>query len=443
MLKLATRSTLHIWVATVVILGSAAAMEIPTPAKLLCLVLALALCIVGPRETSIAVVFAALPVWMIEIHLRGSIFGPLELALLACAAATTRWIVTDLLRNSPKETVRRWMPPLDITILAILLVVLGVASLLWVADPDLRPDSIRALRRVIVEPIFLIPLLAFDTRNGDRQKAMPWLGIPAIVVSLLAIVQFGLGRSTVQIGGFGRPIGTFTHPNNLSFYLERAVWFVPIAFALSSPQARKVMVGLTSIVVIALALTFSRGAAIGLIAGGLVYFHDRVRLYWKQVAAAGVALMVVAFGARYLASSGSSVDARERIWRSAIDMLRDHPWSGVGLDQFLGQYGRRYVSREGWPERYTSHPHNLILDSWLSLGVAGLIWLWALLERTWSRLSGLLRFGGDDISRAAIAMLIAGLAHGMVDNGFFLPDLATWTWIGLVLATPLLARRAE
>ena len=52
-------------------------------------------------------------------------------------------------------------------------------------------------------------------------------------------------------------------------------------------------------------------------------------------------------------------------------MIRDHPWTGVGLDQFLGQYSRRYVRIEGWPEHYTSHPHDIVLDFWLSLGIPG------------------------------------------------------------------------
>jgi hypothetical protein len=28
-------------------------------------------------------------------------------------------------------------------------------------------------------------------------------------------------------------------------------------------------------------------------------------------------------------------------------------------------------------------------------------------------------------------MLIGGLAHGLVDNSFFLPDLAAMTWLGV------------
>jgi hypothetical protein len=64
--------------------------------------------------------------------------------------------------------------------------------------------------------------------------------------------------------------------------------------------------------------------------------------------------------------------------------------------------------------------------------------LWLLGEALWSRLKKNPSIPDWTIQRAAIALLVAGVAHGLVDNGFFQPDLATWTWIGLVLAsTPL------
>jgi O-antigen ligase len=117
-------------------------------------------------------------------------------------------------------------------------------------------------------------------------------------------------------------------------------------------------------------------------------------------------------------------------------MIRDRPFTGVGLDQFLGQYGRRYVGIDGWPERYTSHPHNVLLDYWLNLGLAGIAILWLMLEAIWVRLSHAIRNPGLSAQRAGVSMLVAGLAHGLIDNSFFLPYLATMTWIGLMISSP-------
>ncbi len=114
-------------------------------------------------------------------------------------------------------------------------------------------------------------------------------------------------------------------------------------------------------------------------------------------------------------------------------MIRDRPWLGLGLDQFLYQYAPRYVDPAGWAERYTSHPHNIVLDVWLRFGIPGLglfltgfivLILWTIR----------LREGGTErpvLAIAAASFLAAGIAHGLVDNGFFLPDLAVLTWMGI------------
>ncbi len=64
---------------------------------------------------------------------------------------------------------------------------------------------------------------------------------------------------------------------------------------------------------------------------------------------------------------------RLQLWRGAWNMIRDHPWLGVGLDNFLYAYRTRYVLPAGWQELNLSHPHNILLDFWTRLGVLGVI----------------------------------------------------------------------
>nr|MBA2247731.1 hypothetical protein [Chloroflexia bacterium] len=112
----------------------------------------------------------------------------------------------------------------------------------------------------------------------------------------------------------------------------------------------------------------------------------------------------------------------------------DHPLVGVGPDQFLYQYGRRYIEPGAWPERYTSHPHNIVLDVWLRLGAAGAGVFAALLLGVWRfvwRSREMIRH--DSIACGAVAALAGGAAHGLLDNGFFLPDLAATTWVAIAL----------
>jgi len=119
---------------------------------------------------------------------------------------------------------------------------------------------------------------------------------------------------------------------------------------------------------------------------------------------------------------------RLQLWRSSLAMAGDHPVLGVGLDNFLYQYRRYYVLPTAWEEFNLSHPHNLILDFWLRLGLGGLAilaWLLAGFFRRGLRLHRTLPAGPDSL---LVAGLMAGMvnfvAHGLVDNAFFLVDLA-------------------
>jgi O-antigen ligase len=83
---------------------------------------------------------------------------------------------------------------------------------------------------------------------------------------------------------------------------------------------------------------------------------------------------------------------------------------------------------EAWQEPDLSHPHNIILDWWTRLGVLGvgaLIWLEVGFYRLGLRLYGSLE---DRELRALVLGLMASmvdfLAHGLIDNSFFLVDLA-------------------
>jgi O-antigen ligase len=147
----------------------------------------------------------------------------------------------------------------------------------------------------------------------------------------------------------------------------------------------------------------------------------------------------------FATGTAGATSSRELIWRSSLHMAGDHPVYGVGLDQFLYQYAPRYVSPAGWPERYTSHPHNLILDFWLRLGLAGVALLSGIVALcTWQVIR--LRRSRDHsahwaLAVAAASLLAGGAAHGLVDNGFFLPDLAVLTWIAIALLEPPLPER--
>jgi O-antigen ligase len=119
---------------------------------------------------------------------------------------------------------------------------------------------------------------------------------------------------------------------------------------------------------------------------------------------------------------------RLRLWQSAWAMLRDHPWLGVGLDNFLYQYRTRYILPDAWQEPNLSHPHNILLDFGTRLGLGGiaiLLWMQLAFWRIAARLYRRLAVGeGRALVLGLMASMVATLAHGLVDHSFFLVDLA-------------------
>ena len=119
-------------------------------------------------------------------------------------------------------------------------------------------------------------------------------------------------------------------------------------------------------------------------------------------------------------------------------MLRDHPIFGVGPDQFLNQFQTTlYCSRIATRGIYCP-PHNIILDYWLTLGIIGvliLLWLlWRYFREAFNRIRQSSIAGSyDSVGRALALGLIASmldfLVHGMVDNSYFLMDLALIFWM--------------
>jgi O-antigen ligase len=127
--------------------------------------------------------------------------------------------------------------------------------------------------------------------------------------------------------------------------------------------------------------------------------------------------------------------ARGKIWSAAIRIICDHPLTGIWQDQFL------YADpKYGVPQlRFftTSHPHNLVLDFWLRLGLPGLVWLLIALAYffrqtylLWMRLRGT-ALGA--LTLGLMASMIDFAVHGLLDMAYFTMDLAITFWLSVGL----------
>jgi O-antigen ligase len=105
------------------------------------------------------------------------------------------------------------------------------------------------------------------------------------------------------------------------------------------------------------------------------------------------------------------------------------------------QYQQTYIREGGMAEPNLSHPHNWLLNFWLELGLPGLAAFVWLLARFYQRVRDALACDRTWIVAGAAGAMADVLVHGMIDNSYFLVDLAFLLW--LLLSLPAGRIRAQ
>lgn len=355
----------------------------------------------------------------------------------------------------------------------ILFVTAATASLFFTTRLDV---ALNEYWRVVVEPaLFYLLLRAIRPSQREMWVILDVFVLSGVVVALIGLVQYATGTNLITAeGGLMRLRSVYGSPNNVALYLDRilpllaAVVLFGLAPGLPETQrARRCAYTLALLPTgLAMLLTYSKG---GLILGmpaaalvvGWIWLRRNGRSPWPLaigVAVLGVAAVLVAQQIPALAArldlTGTTGVFRLNLWRSSLEMLREHPWFGVGLDNFLYAYRGRYIFDASWPEPNLSHPHNILLDFATRLGLLGLLaggWLF------WQLLHALRRaLHTADAAWLPVAVgfcgaLAALLAHGLVDHSVFLVDLAfgvmlllaTAVWLAYDITPDVASRRLD
>lgn len=180
------------------------------------------------------------------------------------------------------------------------------------------------------------------------------------------------------------PTATFALTNSLAGFLTP--WLVVVAGALAAlpslvPSRRRVLLSLATIglvMLLALLLTKSRSAVVGLMAGGAmlaVLRPVRRHVFTRRAAAIlGVLLVVVVVAiatggvdAEVLAEAPKSLAYRFEYWRSTWDLIVANPIWGVGPGEFKDAY---LAAKLPTASEEISDPHNFLLEIWATAGSA-------------------------------------------------------------------------
>jgi O-antigen ligase len=457
----------------------------------------LGLLLVARPDVSLPLIAFVLPLWPQPKRLAGLEFSLYEILVwLAVAAVVARWLLRWA--NAPKLKLSAFfrvhlrpdsLSGLDWPVLALL-----AAGLLATLAAERMGVALREFRTVFGSAGLLYALVTrVPWPPGRRFSARPLVyGLLAgmTFVSLVALWQFVTGQGRIDVEGVGRVRAFYGSPNNLALVLDRTI---PLGLALaafgawrSRPArshgeashsetgqgggveagqrggggwARWLVALATGVMFLACIVTYSKGALLlGLPVGLAVVLGGggwRTRQRWPLWALAG---LIVAGGAGLALLTRTprfadltNLDAgtgffRLKLWQSAWNMLLDHPWLGVGPDNFLYAYRTHYVLPAAWQELNLSHPHNIVLDLGTRLGLLGVVaGGWALLaglRRGWR----LLRAGDATtwpLALGLLAGLAATVAHGLIDNSLFLIDLMALFMLALGVLQESGNRRQE
>lgn len=380
---------------------------------------------------------ATLPFHLQPIGIAGLQFPITELALGAGIVGLLGRLAAD--RASGRRSPLTLRPAGAIDWIAAAFLAAGLLSLIPSEYPK---QSLRELRWLVVEPVLVFYLVRATIRTSDEVMATLWvLALSGCAATAIAVAD--MAARGVLLDPAHRATAPYLSPNHLSLYLERA-GAAALALGLFSRPPARVGWATAALNGLGLVRTLSFGAWLGSACAALLIIGLRSRRWALEAALAaalalGLALAVLPAERTWdrLDPSTGTGQFRLEVWTASVRMLADHPILGVGLDNFLYRYRTRYILPEAWEEPNISHPHNWILHFWLQLGLLGLIaasasavWLGMAAHRAFYRP----RASADrPLAATVVGTLAVFLAHGAIDNSYFLLDLAVVWWMLIAL----------
>lgn len=297
-----------------------------------------------------------------------------------------------------------------------------------------KVSSLSELYKYIIG-LFLF-LIAASLSEREELLVKQTITMAGLAISFLAIYQYFFGfRHLANYLSNSK----FLFPFALDYLQSRRVFlpfvtpgilggYLAMVFPMFLTNKNRIWIILP--IFFALLLTKSLAAFLSLFLGLVIYLYLRRRLKKNSIFYLLVMfiLMIIIFILRSAPGREHtqpffSIIMRLGYWKDAFEIIRTHPFAGVGLGNFdLNQ------------SRYA---HNSYLQIWAEMGILGLvafIWLvYSVFKKSFDALKQSLNRNQD------LCLLVAGaifLIHNCLDFTFFLPEVVFiwWVILGLIVA---------
>lgn len=278
--------------------------------------------------------------------------------------------------------------------------------------------------------------------------ALAVFGVTAFSTAIDSLIQFHVTHKDIFLGhtieAGERATAGFKTSNGLGGYLALAV---PVSLSFVFMQwktkyYRAAAVIVSFFLIWSLAVTFSRGAWLGVFCGGLfillthIFFRGKKEFYLcLGVLLAAVFLCVIFL---VVLSHSFCVELLERhetvqwrlgIWRDSLNMIEDRPLFGHGINTFMRVFDS-YRRDPGSP----TYAHNCYIQLAAETGIIGLAaFLWILVDIFWKSLSKITVYWTKKedfvvLSLGLLAGVFAFLIHSFFDTHFYSLQLSVYFW---------------
>ena len=261
-----------------------------------------------------------------------------------------------------------------------------LASVLAVVNAGNRGEAARVFCFYLTAFLFCISLVGTVNNRGRLMSVLGFVYLTLVLTGGYAIAQRFIGVEvsssltdlTMNAGMPGRVYSTLENPNN---YAEFIVLTFPVSlvfcFSIVDRRWKTICTAALAIPIGALLMTYSRSSWVSFALTAVVF----IALWDKRLLPLIPLAAVIAFPLlpdsifNRILTIGNTADSsnayRLYIWDSALNMIRDHGLTGIGLGP--GNFTPLYAQYCDPNAAVAQHSHMVYLEVWLEMGLLGIV----------------------------------------------------------------------
>lgn len=348
--------------------------------------------------------------------------------------------------------------PITIPFLFLMLI-----SLISMRNSSHLASSIQGMAKLLKYGFLFMIISEYVVDKNHFKNVVLSLIFGLLLASLDGIYQLHFGMDFIRRHaydfdpdiGLGRVKAAFPHTNIYAIYLGL---LLPACLSLGlyfyKAKKKLFFIIVSILAVFCLIFTFSRGAVLGFLLAvilmGLIK-RDKLLLAAIVIAFAAGPFMLPSTIKDWVKKQDSIVGIlinsqskeREFIFKTSVNMIKHHPFIGVGVNTYCRNYTLYKVAQlEGNTGDRSYYAHNNFLQMAGEIGLIGLsifFWLLFTLFRKWYiiyKLSPEVSFSKIS-SLGLILGIFAFLVNGLTESGLYYSKVATifWLVLGILLAS--------